>query len=80
MKRRLKKEMKRDPHANKTREIQLKGTKNIRRQRRRHPVEIVPERPLIGIDLEQSRLCGYFLNDNHVELSLVQLAEYMTEP
>ncbi|KAL0218447.1 hypothetical protein P9112_004100 [Eukaryota sp. TZLM1-RC] len=34
------------------------------RRRRRHPVEILPERPLIGVDLGQSRLCGYFLTDN----------------
>ncbi|KAL0211353.1 hypothetical protein P9112_009651 [Eukaryota sp. TZLM1-RC] len=63
-KRRLKKEMKSDPNANKTRETQLKGTKKMPRRRRRHPVEILPERPLIGVDLGQSRLCGYFLNDN----------------
>ncbi|KAL0223610.1 hypothetical protein P9112_003000 [Eukaryota sp. TZLM1-RC] len=63
-KRRLKKEMKSDPDANKTREAQLKGTKTISRRRRTHPVEIIPERPLIGVVLGQSRLCGYFLNDN----------------
>ncbi|KAL0205463.1 hypothetical protein P9112_000770 [Eukaryota sp. TZLM1-RC] len=33
------------------------------RRRRRHPVEILPEMPLIGVDLGQSRLLGYFLND-----------------
>ncbi|KAL0219300.1 hypothetical protein P9112_004953 [Eukaryota sp. TZLM1-RC] len=63
-KRRSKNEMKSDPDANKTRETQLKGTKKMPRRRRRHPVEILPERPLIGVDLGQSRLCGYFLDDN----------------
>ncbi|KAL0219839.1 hypothetical protein P9112_005492 [Eukaryota sp. TZLM1-RC] len=53
-----------DPDANKTRKVQLKGTNKMPRGRRRHPVEILPERPPIGIDLGQSRLCGYFLNDN----------------
>ncbi|KAL0205596.1 hypothetical protein P9112_000903 [Eukaryota sp. TZLM1-RC] len=56
-KRRLIKVMKSDPGANKTRETQSKGTKKI-------PLEILPERPLIGVDLEQSRLSGYFLNDD----------------
>ncbi|KAL0205591.1 hypothetical protein P9112_000898 [Eukaryota sp. TZLM1-RC] len=63
-KRRSKNEMKSDPDANKTRETQLKGTKKMPRRRRRHPVEILPEMPLIGVDLGQSRLCGYFLTDD----------------
>ncbi|KAL0215146.1 hypothetical protein P9112_007330 [Eukaryota sp. TZLM1-RC] len=80
-KRRSKNEMKSDPNANKTRETQLKGTKKMPRRRRRHPVEILPESPLIGVDLGQSRLCGYFLNDNQCGVIPCPTGRrYMTKP
>ncbi|KAL0214640.1 hypothetical protein P9112_006824 [Eukaryota sp. TZLM1-RC] len=80
-KRRSNKEMKSDPNANKTRETQLKVTKKIPRRRRRHPVGLLPEMPLIGVDLGQSRLCGYFLNDYQCEvIPCPTCRRYMTKP
>ncbi|KAL0218887.1 hypothetical protein P9112_004540 [Eukaryota sp. TZLM1-RC] len=80
-KRRSKNEMKSDPNANKTRETQLKGTKKC-------PVEDVDiqskfylKAPLIGVDLGQSRLCGYFLNDNQCGVIPCPTGRrYMTKP
>ncbi|KAL0225789.1 hypothetical protein P9112_013113 [Eukaryota sp. TZLM1-RC] len=51
------------------------------RQRRRQPVEITPEEPLISVDLGQSRFCGYFLNDNQCEIIPCPTGRrYMTKP
>ncbi|KAL0206924.1 hypothetical protein P9112_012635 [Eukaryota sp. TZLM1-RC] len=79
-KRRLKKEMKSDSDANKTRETQLKDTITIPHRRRRHPIEYLPERPLIGVDLGQSRLCGFFLIDNQCRVIPCRTGRrYMTQ-
>ncbi|KAL0215885.1 hypothetical protein P9112_008069 [Eukaryota sp. TZLM1-RC] len=73
--------MKSDPDANKTREMQLKGTKKMPRRRRRHPVEMLPKRLLIGFGLGQTRLCGYFLNDNQCGVIPCPAGRrYMTKP
>ncbi|KAL0219744.1 hypothetical protein P9112_005397 [Eukaryota sp. TZLM1-RC] len=73
--------MKSDPDANKTSEIQLKGIKKMPRRRRRHPIEILSEMPLIGVDLGQSRLCGDFLTDNQCGVIPCPTGRrYMTKP
>ncbi|KAL0225983.1 hypothetical protein P9112_013307 [Eukaryota sp. TZLM1-RC] len=66
--------------ANETREPQMKGLKNAP-SKRRHPVEILPERYLIVVDLGQSRLCNYFLNDYQCGVIPCPTGRrYMTKP
>ncbi|KAL0208817.1 hypothetical protein P9112_011404 [Eukaryota sp. TZLM1-RC] len=80
-KRRLKKEMKSDPDANKIREIQLKGTKEFPVEDEDIPSNFYLKGPSLNIDLGQSRLCGYFLSDNQCGVIRCPTdRRYMTKP
>ncbi|KAL0238291.1 hypothetical protein GEMRC1_012764 [Eukaryota sp. GEM-RC1] len=79
--RRTKLEMQQDPKVNCIKSINLKGSKKKPRRRPLTAQEIIPEGPLVGVDLGQSRLCGYYLNEeNHGLIKCPTGRQFRTNP